>query len=153
MLKFFVIIILNSPNISTIDVAKKIGYNKPHSNEITSGILAAGYENGVSIGKYNDMVLIVSPKLVFDFFNKKPSEFERKINTEFPESEIVVLLYNGMTECYGYNIINKGKRKRIKKYCERSESYIDFGKQLTQEILTVKDSSFQVFRKKVKKQN
>ncbi len=97
------------------------------------------------------MVLIVSSKLVFDFFNKKPSEFERKISTEFPESEIAVLLYNGMTECYGYNIINKGKRKRIKKYCEESESHIDFEKQLTQEILTVRDSSFQVFLKKVKK--
>lgn len=111
--KIYLIAISNAANINAADIPKKLGFNnlKP-TKEIS--IHDAQYEPGISIGKYTDKVFIVSSDLVFKFFEKNPSDFERKLSSEFPESEIAIIVINETSSLYGYSIITNGQRRRTK---------------------------------------
>jgi len=138
--KIYLIIISNANNINTTDVPKKIGLDdlKP-TKEIT--ILDAQFAKGISIGKYGDKIFIVSQDLVFKFYDKTPSAFEKRICDSFPNSEIAVLTLNGTVDLYGYNIIKDGKRQRVKSGADL-ELYVDYGDKLQEEITISKEKIF-----------
>jgi hypothetical protein len=80
--KIYLIIISNANNINTTDIPKKVGLNnlKP-AKEIS--IHEAHYAKGTSIGKYGDKIFIVSQDLVFKFYDKTPSGFEKKMGYKY----------------------------------------------------------------------
>lgn len=138
--KIYLIVITNAANVNTTDVPKKLGFdNLKPTKEIN--IHNAQYENGISIGKYADKIFIVSSDLVFKFYDKTPSEFERKISSEFPNSEVVVITINQTSDLYGYNIIKNGKRQRTKSGADL-ELYVDYGEKLPEEIEISKEKLF-----------
>lgn len=139
--KIYLIIISNANNINVSDVPKKIGYDslKP-TKEIS--LQEAQYEKGISIGKYGDEIFIVSQDLVFKFYDKTPSEFEKKICDLFPNSEIAILTLNGTVDGYGYNIIKDGKRQRVKSGADLNV-YVDYGNKLPEELAISKEKIFE----------
>lgn len=138
--EIYLIIISNAHNINTADVPGKIGLeNLKPSKEIS--IQEAQYAKGTSIGKYGDKIFIVSQDLVFHFYDKAPSAFEKKICDSFPNSEIAVLTLNGTVDLYGYNIIKSGKRLRVKSGADL-ELYVDYGAKLPEELEVAKEKIF-----------
>ena len=138
--KIYLIIISNANNINTSDVPKKIGLdNLKPTKEIS--IHDAQYAKGTSIGKFGDKIFIVSQDLVFKFYDKTQSEFEKRICDSFPNSEIAILTLNGTVDLYGYNIIKDGKRQRVKSGADL-ELYVDYGAKLPEEIALSKEKIF-----------
>ena len=138
--KIYLIAITNAANVNTTDVPKKIGLdNLKPTKEIS--IHEAQYESGVSIGKYGDKIFIVSSDLVFKFYDKTPSDFEKKLSAEFPNSEIAVITINQTSDLYGYSIIKNGKRQRTKSGADL-ELYVDYGDILPEEIEVSKEKLF-----------
>lgn len=138
--KIYLIIISNASNISTSEVPQKIGLgNLKPTIEISMG--EAQYENGISIGKYGDKIFIVSQTYVFKFYDKTPSEFEKRLCESFPNSEIAVLTLNGTVDLYGYNIIKNSKRLRVKSGADL-DLYIDFGDKLPEELAISNEKIF-----------
>ncbi|REE06939.1 hypothetical protein DFQ09_1241 [Winogradskyella pacifica] len=146
--KIYLIAITNAANVNTTDIPNKIGFdNLQPANEIS--ISEAQYENGISIGKYDDTIFIVSSELVFEFYHKNPSELEKKLTNEFPNSEIAILTLNQTTDFYGYNIITNGKRKRVRSGAD-TEIEIDFGEKLPEELDISKDPLFGLYLEELK---
>ena len=138
--KIYLIIINNAANINTADIPQKIGLdNVKPTKEIS--IHEAQYAKGTSIGKFGDKIFIVSQDLVFKFYDKTPSDFEKKICEACPNSEIAILTLNGTVDLYGYNIIKNGKRQRVKSGADL-DLYIDYGEQLPEEISISKEKIF-----------
>ena len=146
--KIFIIAITNCVNVNTIDIPSKIGFNELQSGKEIS-IRDAQYENGVFIGKHDDTIFIVSSELVFQFYNDKPSELEKKLIKEFPNSEIAILTLDQTTDFYGYNIISNGERRRVR-YGGGTEIEIDFGEKLPEELEIPKDPFFGLFLEELK---
>ena len=138
--KIYLIAITNAANINTADVPKKLGLdNLKPTKEIN--IHEAQYERGISIGKYGDKIFIISSDLVFKFYDKKPSDLEKKLSAEFPNSEIAVIAINQTSDLYGYSIIKNGKRQRTKSGADL-ELYVDYGDKLPEEIEISKEKLF-----------
>ena len=138
--KIYLIAITNAANVNTTDVPKKLGLdNLKPTKEIN--IQEAQYERGISIGKYGDKIFIVSPDLVFKFYDKTPSELEKKLSAEFPNSEIAVIAINQTSDLYGYSVIKNGKRQRTKSGADL-ELYVDYGDKLPEEIEISKEKLF-----------
>lgn len=137
--KLYLIIISNANNINTTDVPQKIGLDSVKATKIS--IHEAQYAKGTSIGKYGDKIFIVSQDLVFKFYDKTASDFEKKICEAFPNSEIAILTLNGTVDLYGYNIIKNGKRQRVKSGADL-DLYVDYGEQLPEEISLSKEKIF-----------
>jgi len=146
--KIYIIAITNCANVNTTDIPNKIGFDELQPGKEIS-ISEAQYENGISIGKYDDTIFIVSSELVFEFYNKKPSDLEQKLTKEFSNSEIAILTLNQTTDFYGYNIISNGKRERVR-YGVDSEIEIDFGEKLPEELEIPKDPFFGFFLEELK---
>src|SRR5437899_11707173 len=111
--KLYLIIISNATNINATDLPEKIGLNTLRPTKEIS-LLEAQYSHKTCIGKYGDNIYIVSDDLVFKFYDKKPSDFEKKVSATFPNSEIAVLTLNSTVDLYGFNIIKNGQRQRVK---------------------------------------
>jgi len=138
--KIYLIIISNSSNVNTNEIPAKIGFpNLKPLREVSMS--KAQYISSICIGKYDDKIFIVSDDLVFKFYEKNISEFERKICDSFPNSEIAVLTLYGTVDLYGYCIINNGKRQRVKSGSDL-ELYIDEGDKLQEEIEISKEKIF-----------
>ena len=138
--KIYLIAITNAANINAADVPKKLGLdNLKPTKEIN--IHEAQYERGISIGKYGDKIFIISSDLVFKFYDKKPSDLEKKLSAEFPNSEIAVIAINQTSDLYGYSIIKNGKRQRTKSGADL-ELYVDYGDKLPEEIEISKEKLF-----------
>ena len=138
--KIYLIIISNVNNINTADVPRKIGMDSVKSSKEIS-IHEAQYAKGTSIGKYGDKIFIVSQDLVFQFYDKTPSAFEKRICDSFPNTEIAVLTLNGTVDLYGYNIIKNGKRQRVKSGADL-DLYVDYGDKLPEELEIAKEKIF-----------
>ncbi|HEX5151634.1 MAG TPA: hypothetical protein VFW07_09290 [Parafilimonas sp.] len=139
--KIYLIAITNAANVNTTDIPKKLGFdNLKPTKEIS--IHEAQYEQGISIGKFGDKIFIVSSDLVFKFYDKTPSDFEKKISAEFPNSEIAIITINQTSDLYGYNIIENGKRQRVKSGADL-ELYVDYGDKLPEEIEISKEKLFE----------
>lgn len=139
--KLYLIIISNAININTTDVLQRIGMNNLKPKKEIS-MHEAQYMEGISIGKYGDNIFIVSQDLVFRFYDKTASAFEKKICDSFPNSEIAVLTLNGTVDLYGYNLIRNGKRQRVKSGADL-DLYIDYGEKLSEEIAISKEKIFE----------
>lgn len=138
--KIYLIIINNAANINTADIPQKLGLgNAKPTKEIS--LHEAQYAKGTSVGKFGDKIFIVSQDLVFNFYDKVPSEFEKGICEAFPHSEIAILTLNGTVDLYGYNIINNGKRQRVKSGADL-DLYVDYGNPLPEEIALSKEKIF-----------
>jgi hypothetical protein len=138
--KIFLIVINNAANINAADLPQKIGlYNVKPTKEIS--IHEAQYAKGTSIGKYGDKIFIVSQDLVFKFYHKTPSDFEKKVCEAFPNSEIAILTLNGTVDLFGYNIIKNGKRQRVMSGADL-DLYVDYGEKLPEEISISKEKIF-----------
>jgi hypothetical protein len=85
------------------------------------------------IGQYRDCILIVDPEMPFQFFLPEPSPAEQLFERTFPDSEIAVLIENGTVNLFGFAIIKKGKRVRMKDGCD-GDIYHDIGKPLPEEL-------------------
>ena len=132
MNKLYLIVITNAINISISNVKREFGLGSlAPGNEIS--LFKAQYNTkGICLGKYNDKILIVSQEKVFDFYNARISSFEKRICELFPNSEIAVLTLNSTVDLYGYAIMEKGVRKRIKSGAD-NDVYIDYGTKIKEE--------------------
>ncbi len=83
-------------------------------------------------GFYNDNLLIVHPDLPFDFFSETQSETEKLFMDTFPDSEIAVLIENSTSNLFGYVIIERGKKLRMKDGSD-GEIFHDEGELLPEE--------------------
>lgn len=138
--KIYLIIISNASNINTTEIPQKIGlHNIKPTKEIS--MHEAQFAKGISIGKYNDKIFIVSQDLIFKFYDKTPSEFEKRICDSFPNSEIAALALNGTVDLYGYNIIKRGRRERVKSGADLNV-YVDYGNKLPEEVAISNEKIF-----------
>jgi hypothetical protein len=131
MWKFYLIIISNTLNLNTNQVAEKLGLKIKVSNPIN--FLSAQKSEGISIGIINDNIVIVSDELVFDFFEKDAKKAELEFVKLFSESKVTVLVANSTVNLYGFCLIENGKRIRVKSGAD-GEIYVDFGKPLSYEL-------------------
>jgi hypothetical protein len=138
--KLYLIIITNAANVNTTEIPAKLGLEsiKP-TKEIN--LLEAQTSRKTCIGKHGGNIYIVSEELVFKFYDKAPSEFEKKLSAAFPKSDIAVLTLNSTVDLYGYSIISNGNRQRIK-FGADSELYVDFGNKLQEEMDISKEKLF-----------
>jgi len=141
MNKLYLIIITNAINTSISNVKSDLGLsNLVPGNEIS--LFKAQYNGkGICIGKYNDKILIVSQEKVFNFYDKAISSFEKQICDLFPNSEITVLTLYSTVDLYGYAIIEKGVRQRIKSGAD-NDVYIDYGNKIKEEDDIAKEKIF-----------
>ena len=138
--KIYMIIISNAGTINTADIPAKIG--ETHLKPIREiSIHDAQYAEGTSIGKFGDRIFIAGQKLVLKFYDKSPSDFEKRICDSFPGSEIAVLTLNGTSNLYGYSLIKNRMRQRIK-YGADLDVYIDYGQKLAEEVVIAKEELF-----------
>jgi len=131
MWKFYLIIISNTLNLNTNQVAEKLGLKVKVSNPIN--FLSAQKSEGISIGIINDNIVIVSDELVFDFFEKDAKKAELEFVKLFSESKVTVLVANSTVNLYGFCLIENSKRIRVKSGAD-GEIYVDFGKPLSYEL-------------------
>lgn len=129
--KIYLIVITNSINTQLSEIPKMIGLNNLTSKKEVTMMEAQYKEKGVSIGKYEDKIFIVSQQLVFDLLEKDNSDLKQKLIKSFPNSEIAILtLGYGV---HGYSIIQDKKVIRTKVGFDLKSS-IDFGDKLSEEI-------------------
>ena len=138
--KIYLIVITNASNVNPSDVPQKIGLTdlKPRK-EIS--IQEAQSINGISIGKYNDKIFIVSRSIISKFYDPTPSDFERKICDSFPNSDIAILALDGTVDLFGYNIIKNGKRQRVKAGADL-DIFVDYGEKIEEEVALSKEKIF-----------
>ena len=84
------------------------------------------------IGTYKDKLIIADGGLTHGFFSTEPSDIEKRFVAAFPSSEIAALAENSTVEEFGYTIIDKGQRIRVKHGCD-GEIYTDIGELLPEE--------------------
>lgn len=83
-------------------------------------------------GFYKDNLLLVHPDLPFDFFSETQTETEKLFIDTFPDSEIAVLIENSTSDLFGYVIIDRGKKVRMKDGAD-GEIFHDEGELLPEE--------------------
>ena len=84
------------------------------------------------IGTYKDNLVIVQPDLTYAFFKETPSDIEKQFVAAFPNAEIAALAENSTVDEFGYNLIQNGRRIRVKHGCD-GEIYTDIGDMLPEE--------------------
>lgn len=129
--KIYLIVISNATNIEINDIPKILGFENLTPQKEISLMEAQYQDDGVSIAKYEDKIVIVSPKLVFDVLENPKSRIKEELIKNFPKSQIVTLTSAYLV--YGLNIIDKGVEIR-KKMVSDSEKYFDFGEKTPEEI-------------------
>lgn len=77
-------------------------------------------------------LLIVHQELVFKFFGPTQSEEERLFIETFPEAEIAALIINESVGLFGFTVIERGKKVRMKDGADGSY-YNDEGEALPEE--------------------
>jgi len=138
----------NTRKVNIADIPNKIGFENIQAVKEIS-ISEAQYMHGISIGKYEDTIFIISSELVFQFYTNTPPELERKLIEAFPDSDIGILTINQTTDFYGYNLISKGKRLRVR-FGADTEIEIDYGKKLPEELDIPKDPLFGLYIEELK---
>jgi hypothetical protein len=83
-------------------------------------------------GYYNNCLIFAHPDLPFHFFNKIPSETEKRFIACFPEAEIAALLENTTVNMFGYSIFQNGRKIRMKDGSD-NKYYNDFGELVQEE--------------------
>lgn len=83
-------------------------------------------------GFYNDCLLLVHPDIPFQFFADEESETEKLFTRIFPDAEIAVLLENSTVDLFGFALIEKGKKTRMKDGSD-GEIYHDVGEPVPEE--------------------
>jgi len=87
---------------------------------------------------FSNSIIIVHPDLPFKLSEEKPSEEEKKFIDCFPNSTIASLIENSSVNMFGFTIIEKGKRVRMKDGSD-GEIYNDYGEPLPEESESYKD--------------
>lgn len=129
--KIYLIVISNALNVQISDIPKKIGLkNLKPQNEIS--LMEAQYnDGGISIGKYEDKIIIVSSELVFDVLENPKMKTKNKLIESFPKSQITTIVSAYLV--YGLSIIDNGYESR-KKMTSDSERVFDYGEKTMEEI-------------------
>lgn len=83
-------------------------------------------------GLYNDCLMLVHPDLPFQFFTDEQSETERLFMQTFPDAEIAALLENSTVDLFGFAVVEKGKKIRMKDGSD-GEIFHDEGEPLPEE--------------------
>jgi len=83
-------------------------------------------------GFYQGNLLLVHPDLAFHFFGEGQSETEQLFIQTFPDKEIAALIENSTVGMFGYALIEKGHKVRMKDGAD-SEIYHDTGELLPEE--------------------
>jgi hypothetical protein len=130
-IKLYLIIITHATNVRANELPNLLGLGdlKPQS-QIT--LAQAQYCKSLVIGNYGDKIIIVSDKLVFQFYEEMPSPFEKRLCALFPDSEIAVLTLNSTVDLYGFSLIKDKHRVRVKSGTGE-EKYLDTGTHLPEE--------------------
>jgi hypothetical protein len=129
--KINLIVITNTNYVQLSEITEKIGRDNLNSKKTISMPQAQYEDKGVSIGKFEDKIFIVSQELVFDLLEKENTDIEKKILQSFPDSEIAVLtLGYGV---HGYSII-RNKRIVRRKVGFDLKSSVDQGEKLPEEV-------------------
>lgn len=128
--KIYLIIITNAINIQINDVPKKIGFGTLKPNKEISIMQAQNNMTGLSIGKLDDKIIIVSPQLIFDILENDNQVLKNNLIKLFPDSEIAILVsaYN----VNSYSIIQNGNE--IRKKILTDSFKINIGQKLPEEI-------------------
>lgn len=84
------------------------------------------------MGFFGDSLWIVHPDLPFHFFSDEQTNAEKMFIELFPESEIAVLVENSTVNLFGYAIIDRGKKIRMKDGAD-GQIFHDFGEPLPEE--------------------
>ena len=84
------------------------------------------------IGNYEGNIIIVNPDLTSDFYYRRPSDTEKKFIAAFPSSQIVALAENNWNREFGFTIIDKGQRIRVK-HGHGEKIIIEIGEELPEE--------------------
>lgn len=127
----YYIVITNQQGTSSGEVVSKLGLNN-YTAAGEAHFLATNKSDDLFIGTYQDQLIIASPDLTYKFFASQPSDVEKKLVALFPASEIAALAENGTVDEFGYAIIDKGQRIRVKHGCD-GEIYTDIGELLPEE--------------------
>jgi hypothetical protein len=127
----YYIVVTNQPDAQPVDILTKLDltdYNlvgKAH-------FIDTNKSDDLFIGNYKDTLIIASLHLALELFANTPTELERKFITAFPTSQIAILIENSTVGQFGYAIIDKGQRIRLKDGCD-GEIYNDIGDLLPEE--------------------
>ncbi|MFC3157175.1 hypothetical protein SAMN05443633_11234 [Chryseobacterium arachidis] len=135
--KIYLIIITNAANTELSEIPKLLGtQNLGHQKELT--MMEAQYmQQGVSIGKYEDKIFIVSQQFVFDLLENESSEIKKKLLQAFPDSEIAVLTTGFLN---GFSILKNQKVERTWVGFDLRTT-VDTGDKLAEEIEAYKEIS------------
>ncbi|MFL5742924.1 MAG: DUF6928 family protein [Flavisolibacter sp.] len=127
----YYIVVTNRQDATPIETLTKLnlsGY-RPAGE---ANFLQTNKSDDLFIGTYKDKLVVANPDLTYGFFAIEPSDVEKRFVTAFPASEIAALAENSTVGEFGYTIINKGQRIRVKHGCD-GEIYTDIGEPLTEE--------------------
>ncbi|SHF33948.1 hypothetical protein [Chryseobacterium takakiae] len=128
--KIYLVVITNAVYSNLAELPEKIGVGHLNPKKEVSIMEAQYLDKGMSIGKYEDKIIIVSSPLVFDLLEKKDSEVRNKLFKIFPKSEIAVLTTGYVN---GYSIIKDGITLRTYVIADL-KSFVNYGQKLAEEI-------------------
>lgn len=97
-----------------------------------ANFLQTNKSDDLFIGAYKDKLVIANPNLTYSFFDAEPSDIEKRFVAAFPSCYIAALAENSTVGEFGFTIIEKGQRIRIKHGCD-GEIYTDIGEPLPEE--------------------
>jgi hypothetical protein len=84
------------------------------------------------VGHYHNSLIFAHPDLPFQFFKAESSETEKKFIACFPDTEIAALIENTTVGLFGFSIIEKGRKIRMKDGAD-NKYFNDFGELLPEE--------------------
>ncbi len=128
--KIYLVVITNAVYSNLAELPEKIGIGHLNPKKEVSIMEAQYLDKGMSIGKYENKIIIVSSPLVFDLLEKKDSGVRNKLLQLFPKSEIAVLTTGYVN---GYSIIKDGITLRTYVIADL-KSFVNYGQKLAEEI-------------------
>ena len=113
------------------EVLPKLGLPE-HEPSGEVNFLDTNKSDDLFIGTYEDNIIIVNPSMVYQLLSTELPELGERFITSFPTAEIAVLAENSTVAEFGYAIIDRGRRVRVKHGCD-GEIYVDIGDLLAEE--------------------
>ncbi len=89
-------------------------------------------DSAIYSANYADCIIIHSPIIVYKFLNEEETILEENFKSHFPESKIAVGVQLSSSEYFGFCVIEKGKRIRVKTGVD-GKIKIDQGKPIQEE--------------------
>ena len=129
------IIIIHKPlQVDNEQLLKELGFDRltKVKDELFEVVINPD-NNRVYIGNYKNNLLICAPDIPMHIIENNGVEAEKILTKLFPDSEICSIVLHSTVNLWGYSIIKRGERIRVRAGSAEDGTFIDLGEPLEEE--------------------